>query len=199
MLTGKNLEIKTQCDRNGQTIVAHQYTRYPLGISRAFRLDRTNLNRAYLYITSISPGLLANDQLNISLELGANSELYLTDQSATKVHPMQTLGSKATTNYQVEILEEAALEFVPEPIILFKNATLEQKIRIKCHPTAQLFWSEIILPGRLAREEYYEFNSYFNHLEVRSLSGELWFTDAMRLEGKIIFLKIIIYFPQPLF
>lgn len=180
----KNLEIETQCNHNGQTIVTHQYTAYPLGISRTFRQDPTNSNRAYLYITSISPGVLANDQLQISLKLGANTELHLTEQSATKVHPMPRAGSKATIDYEIEIGEKAALEFVPEPIILFKDAILEQKTSIKCHPSGQLFWSEIIVPGRLARGECYDFNYYFNRLEVRSSDGELWFTDAMRLEGK---------------
>lgn len=179
----KNLALKLESDRKGHTIVSHQYTAYPLGISRTFRREN-NPNRAYLYITSTSPGLLANDQLNISLELAANSDLYITDQSATKVHPMPIPGTKATTNYEVEIGESASLEFVPEPIILFREATLEQRIRIKCHPTGKLFWSEIIVPGRLARGECYEFNYYFNRLQVTSLQGELWFTDAMRLKGK---------------
>jgi len=190
----KNLDLKLECDsealpptadRHGQTIVTHQYTAYPLGISRTFRHHTPNPQQAYLYITSISPGLLANDQLNISLQLTAHTHLFLTDQSATKVHPMPIAGSKAIAHYDVEIAEGATLEFVPEPIILFRDATLEQTINIKCHPTGKLFWSEMILPGRLARGEFYEFNHYFSRLQVTSPEGELWFTDAMRLYGKL--------------
>jgi urease accessory protein len=180
----KNLELRLECDRNGYTIVSHQYTAYPLGISRTFRSDLDNPEHTYLYITSSSPGLLANDQLNISLQLAANTYLYLTDQSATKVHPMPGAGSKATAHYEIEIGEGATLEFVPEPIILFKDATLEQTTCIKCHPQAKLFLSEIIVPGRLARGEFYDFNYYSSRLQVTSCEGELWFTDAMRLEGK---------------
>ncbi|MBE9038988.1 urease accessory protein UreD [aff. Roholtiella sp. LEGE 12411] len=180
----KNLELRLECDRNGYTIVSHQYTAYPLGISRTFRSDLANPEHTYLYITSSSPGLLANDQLNISLQLAANTHLYLTDQSATKVHPMPGVSSKATAHYEIEIGEGATLEFIPEPIILFKDATLEQTTCIKCHPQAKLFLSEIIVPGRLARGEFYDFNYYSNRLQVTSWEGELWFTDAMRLEGK---------------
>lgn len=181
----KNLELKLECDRDGQTIVTHQYTAYPLGISRTFRHDPENTRQAHLYITSSSPGLLANDELNISLQLTAETQLHLTDQSATKVHPMPIAGSKAIAHYDIEIQEGATLEFVPEPIILFRDATLEQTINIKCHPTAKLFYSEIIVPGRLARGEFYEFNHYFSRLQVTSLENQLWFTDAMRLEGKL--------------
>ncbi|ACK72778.1 Urease accessory protein UreD [Gloeothece citriformis PCC 7424] len=164
--------------------MSHQYTAYPLGISRLFRRDGNHSHRGYLYITSMSPGLLANDHLTLSLNLTANTQLFLTDQSATKVHPMPISGSKASNDYDIEIGERAFLEFIPHPIILFKQASFEQKIKIKCHPKGQVFWSEIIIPGRLTRGEFYDFNYYFNRLEVTGLEGELWFTEAMRLEGK---------------
>jgi urease accessory protein len=181
----KNLELRLECDRQNYTIVTHQYTAYPLGISRTFRSAHANPHRAYLYITSSSPGLLANDQLNISLQLEANTSLYLTDQAATKVHPMPIAGSKAIAHYDIEIGEGATLEFVPEPIILFRDATFEQTTTIKCHPAGKLFWSEIIVPGRMARGEFYQFHHYLSRLQVTSTEGERWFTDAMRLEGKL--------------
>ncbi len=156
-----------------------------MGISRTFRSDINNPRHAYLYITSSSPGLLANDQLHISLQLAANTHLYLRDQSATKVHPMPIADTKAIAYYDIEIGEGATLEFVPEPIILFKDAILEQTIFLKCHPQAKLFWSEIIVPGRLARGEFYDFQHYFSRLQVTSLAGDLWFTDAMRLAGNL--------------
>ena len=132
-----------------------------------------------------SPGLLAGDELNISLKLAANTNLYLTDQAATKVHPMPNPNSLAKTNYQIELEERTTLELICEPLILFTDAALEQKIDIKIHPTAQLCLSEIIVPGRLARGECYQFRYYYNRLRITSLTGELYFTDAMYLEGKL--------------
>lgn len=181
-----NLELGLKCDLNNQTVLSHQYTAYPLSVSPVFRLDGDfDCDRAYLYVMSTSPGLLAGDEWNISLQLAANSSLYLTEQSATKVHSMPIDGTKATINYDIEIDTGAALEFVPEPLILFADAVLEQTTHIKIHPTGCLCLSEIILPGRLARGEAYQFHSYLNRLQVRSTSGELWFTDAMLLEGKL--------------
>ena len=132
-----------------------------------------------------SPGLLAGDSLDISLQLAANTSLYLTDQAATKVHPMPDRNLLAKTNYKIELEENATLEFIPEPLILFTDAALKQKIDIKLHPTARLCLSEIVVPGRLARGELYQFRYYSNRLRVTSLTGELWFTDAMFLEGKL--------------
>ncbi|MBE9045259.1 urease accessory protein UreD [Pleurocapsales cyanobacterium LEGE 10410] len=177
-----SLELKLQCNLANQTVSQHCYTSYPLRLSPIFRFEGASSHRAYCYLINTSPGLLAGDELNISLQLAANNSLYLTDQAATKVHPMAD-GTQATVNYQIVVDANASLELVPEPIILYKNSLLEQNTLIKLHPTAKLFLSEIILPGRLARQEYYNFNYYFNRLQVTDLTGKLLFVDAMRLTG----------------
>ena len=179
-----NLELITACDRERKTFVRHQYTTYPLRLSAPFYLEGSNSDRAYHYLINTSPGLLAGDELNLALELKPDTSLYLTDQAATKVHPMPLASSKSMVNYQITIRRNASLELVPEPIILYTDSTLEQTTLIKLDATAKLFISEIILPGRLAKQEYYDFNYYFNRLKISNLAGELLFADASRLLGK---------------
>jgi urease accessory protein len=155
VLTVKNhLDLKLQCNSILQTICHYQYSNYPLRLSSIFRFEGANSQRAYLYLLNTSPGLLAGDRLNLSLQLATNSHLYLTDQAATKVHPMPEVNTKATIDYQIVLEANSNLELVPEPIILYKNSVLEQQTVIKVHPTARLFLSEIILPGRLAKQEF---------------------------------------------
>ena len=166
-----------------QTVCQHQYTSFPLRLSTPFRLEAKNSNRIYHYLINTSPGLLAGDKLNLSLQLAENTSLYLTDQAATKVHPMPN-GDRAIVNYQITVDRNADLELVPEPVILYKNSILEQNTTVKLHPTAKLFISEIILPGRIAKQEYYDFNYYSNRLQVSDLTGKLLFIDAMRSIGK---------------
>ena len=184
-----NLELNLKCDRTNKTICIHQYTTYPLRLSTVFRLDGANTNRAYLYTMNTSPGLLAKDELKMSLQLKDNTNLYLTDQAATKVHPMPIEHSQATVDYQIELRSRSCLELVPEPIILYSDAALTQNILVKLDCTAKLFLSEIILPGRLARGESYQFRYYFNRLKLIDLTGKLLFTDAMHLQGKFNLFK----------
>ena len=179
-----HLELKLHQSKSSQTICLHQYTTFPLRLSSLFRLEGADSNRAYVYLINTSPGLLAGDELNLSLQLAPQTNLYLTDQAATKVHPMPEEGTKATINYQIVVDADASLELVPEPIILYRDSVLEQKTIIRLHATAKLFLSEIILPGRLAKQEYYDFNYYFNRLEVTDLNTKILFTDAMGLAGK---------------
>jgi urease accessory protein len=168
----------------GQTIVAHQYATYPLRVSGVFRLDETDADCAYLYLINTSPGLLAQDRLSLSLNLAANTKMYLTDQSATKVHAMPKTETKATTAWNIVVGTGASLELVPEPVILFADAALEQTTQITLHPQAAVFLSEIVIPGRLARGEYYAFRHYYNRLEIYSEQGEIWFRDVFQIAGK---------------
>lgn len=193
------LELNLNLDRSNLTICTHQYTTYPFRLSPIFRLDGVNTNRAYLYTMNTSPGLLAGDELNIVLQLGNSSNLYLTDQAATKVHPMPIIETKATVDYNIILRSQSSLEFVPEPIILYTDAALAQNVSIQIDDNVQLFLTEIILPGRLARGEFYQFRYYFNRLKVSNLVGDLLFTDAMELEGKSnIFQDSKLFVPSPI-
>ena len=179
-----NLELILGCDRHGRTSSRHQYTTYPLRLSTPFYLEGENSNRAYHYLINTSPGLLAGDELNLSLQLEANNNLYFTDQAATKVHQMPDIDAKAVVNYQIKLEQNSSLELIPEPVILYTDSALEQNTIIKLHPTASLFISEIILPGRLAKNEYYDFKYYFNRLKITDLSGKPLFIDATLHKGK---------------
>lgn len=179
-----HLELELKTNSACQTICHHQYTTYPLRLSPLFRLEGATSDRAYIYLINTSPGLLAGDELSLSLQLAEHTNLYLTDQAATKVHPMPEIGQKAAVSYQIVLNDHASLELVPEPVILYKDSVLEQSILIKLHSTARLFLSEIILPGRLAKDEYYDFNYYFNRLRVTDLHNNLLFADASRLLGQ---------------
>ncbi|MBD1871651.1 urease accessory protein UreD [Oculatella sp. FACHB-28] len=179
----KHLSLQIGLDQFNQSFVYRQYATYPFRLSRSLRLDPTDTHRAYLYIMNSSPGLLAGDQFQISVRLGDRTSLYLTDQSATKVHQMP-VAQFARLHYDVEVGTDASLEFLPEPIILYRDASLEQTMRVTLAPTGSLFLSEIIVPGRLARGECFQFQRYFNRLQVYTPAGALVFTDAMQLKGQ---------------
>ncbi len=161
---------------------------YPLSVSPLFRreadgIDPDREQRAYLYRMNTSPGLLAGDVLGMTVKLKAGSSLYLMDQAATKVHPMPEAGAKAAVVYEIAVDEQATLEFLPEPLILFADSTLKQTTTITLHPEAGLSWGEIILPGRLARGESYQFRECFSRIQVMSTGGATLFVEAMKLLG----------------
>ncbi|MEM9215360.1 MAG: urease accessory protein UreD [Cyanobacteria bacterium P01_F01_bin.150] len=196
--------VRVGCARNSQTFVAQQYTAYPFRLSRTFRLDegsdkQIRDRRAYLYLMNSAPGVFGGDRLNLGLTLEPNAHLYLTDQAATKVHKMPvTDGSDsfAQLSWHITVGAGASLEFVLEPLILYAEAQLSQSTTITLDPISNLFVSEIIVPGRLARSEYYQFREYHNRLRVLSPDGTLLFGDTMRLVGQSNLFKDSIFFAK---
>ena len=167
---------------------------YPLSVSPVFRLDGEGpelAQRAYLYRMNTSPGLLAEDTLGISVRLDSGSALCLVDQAATKVHSMDENRS-AQMHYNIAVGKEATLEFLPEPLILFADSALRQTTDLMLHETAGLSWGEIILPGRLARGEVYQFRECWSKIRICSgkntaeekLDNKFWFVETMKLLGK---------------
>lgn len=176
------LKVTLQLNNLGKTIVTNQYANFPLCLSRPFYLD--NQNRAYLYLGNTSPGLFPKDNLNFSLDLQENTKVYLTDRAATKVYPTPNFSDLAQVCYQFNLAAGAYLEFVPESLILYQDAALSQITKINLDSSSTLFLSEIILPGRLAKGEFYQFQAYYNRLQVYNLKRDLLFSDGMYLSGK---------------
>lgn len=180
--TISDLKLLLEISRWEKTSILQQSQTHPLRISQPFYLDREDSARAYLYLRNNSPGILSGDRYNLEFNLASQTEVYFTEQSATKVHPMPQ--GEAEVHYRWEIDEKASLEYVPEPAILYRDAALRQSTTIQLDPTASLFWCDSILPGRLARGECYGFRHYHHVLKIVSSEGKLWFKEQIRLEGQ---------------
>ena len=177
------LDLHIGRDRSGQSFVRRQYATYPFRLSRALRLDPMDTRRTYLYMMNSSPGLLADDALQLRVQLDEQTSLYLTDQSATKVHTMPA-DRVGRIRYDLHLGAGATLEFVPEPLLLYRDANLEQTVQVTLEPTGRLFLSEIMVPGRLARGECYQFRHCWSRLQINAPDGSLVLADAMRLSGQ---------------
>lgn len=181
-----HLSIRVACSKENSdtSFVAYQYATYPFRLSSNLRLDPTDPQRVYAYIMSAAPGILSGDDLRLHVEVGDRASLYLTDQSATKVYSKPTGGESAQVEWTINVGAGAYCEYVPEPIILFNAAMLTQRMQVILHPQGQLVLSEIIVPGRIARGEFYDFERYQSRLRVQRPTGEVCFADNLRLLGK---------------
>ena len=188
-LARSQLSLALGCNSAKQTVLKKRYMAYPLSVSPLFRREdssprESRSKRAYLYRMNTSPGLLSGDSLGVTIQLAPESQLHLADQSATKVHQMPDSATRATVQYDIRLEADSTLEFLPEPLILFEDSDLQQTTEIVMHPEAGLCWGEIVLPGRLARGEVYQFRRYLNKTKIRCLNGELWFAETIDLMGK---------------
>jgi len=183
-ITSRSGELRLRFARRGgeisggesakdETFVAESYFHAPLQVMRPIRDSAGCL---CVYLLSPTGGVVQGDeyQINIVVETGAHA--LFTTQAATKVYRMPRCGAVQIVN--IEVHSGAVFEYLPDALILFKDADLTQEINVTLHPGALLILQEIVMPGRLARGEVLEFRRYTNRLTVRDDQGLILYENV---------------------
>ncbi len=183
--SGKNgyLSLVFQNDNNGKTILGEQFSQVPLHAQRALYCEDSFLNLAYLYIVSVSGGILQGDRYRIDVRLKKNSMVHITTQGATRIHSMNS--NSATQMVNITLEENSYLEFIPDQIIPYQDSRFYQRMNLNVHDSATLFYSEIITPGRVAMGESFEYDVCYLKTRGTNQNENLRFIDITNLEPKI--------------
>ncbi|HEY1727290.1 MAG TPA: urease accessory protein UreD [Candidatus Baltobacteraceae bacterium] len=91
-------------------------------------------------VSTLGPGSLGGDRLQIVGQVGAGAHLIVESQSATKIYGPGT--SKCFAHWTVA--EGATLELRTEPLLLFGTACYEGRTEIELAPTARISMLECI-------------------------------------------------------
>lgn len=170
--------------RNGKTELKSRYHTSPLKIAKTFTLSNSE-GSPQLAVVQMdgSPGLLEGDSYLFDWHLEENSRLYVTNQAYTRVHPCEGGSSKLVQRLSLE--SGAVLEWIPEPIMLFRNARFKSETSIDLAERSVCVLSDIFCPGRLSRGEAFHFQSYDSKLSV-SYKGELIHYQRQKWEPAIL-------------
>ncbi|WP_209123849.1 urease accessory protein UreD [Alkalihalobacillus sp. BA299] len=168
MLGRLNLTVKLSEEKS---ILSNLNFSSPVKVMRPFYLD--DIGTAYLYIMDISGGMLSNDTLDFDIRVEKDSHLYITNNSATKIHPMEE--GFATINNYFLIKEGASLEYFPEEITLYKDSSLKTSTIIDLHEHSCIAASEILFMGRKNYGEVLNFKNLTSHFEIRMKGNILLF------------------------
>ena len=141
---------------SGKTIVQEQTSQVPLLTQRALYYETDLPSMAYLQIVSPSGGILQGDRYRMDISLKDNAVAHLTTQGATRLYKMDS--NFATQLVNVTIGENCYLEFIPDQIIPYRNSRFYQKVSLDVHDNASMIYSEIIVPGRTAMNESFEYD-----------------------------------------
>lgn len=184
-LTG---EISAQfAVRSGQTRLVYKYHASPLKIAKTFRNenerfveDAPPMDQLGVYMMDCSPGLMSGDHYEINVRLEEGARVFLTNQSFTKVHP-STVGQGSTQQQILRLEADAMLEYIPEPLMLYKDADLFAETEAHLSKGSALIFSDVICPGRAQRGEIFQYARYVNRMKVW-YEGELIFYQNQRIE-----------------
>lgn len=156
--------------QDGRTRLVARYHESPLKIAKAFPIGEKTDGLAVIQM-DVSPGMLEGDHYKISWNVGEGARLYVTNQATTRVHPCPR-GGTARLTQRINVADGAVLQWLPEPVMLFKDAAFSTDTEIELAGDAACVWSEICCPGRVARGEAFAFRAYDAKLTVR-LDGRL--------------------------
>lgn len=129
--------------RGDRSVASHQYHRGALRVLRPHYLD----DSGQVCYVIVNPGgaYLGADLFLLDVEVQDGADLLLTTQSATKVY--KTPGSYAEQRLVVRLGEGARLEFVPDQLIAYREASYRQRTLVTVRPSSSLVMAEVVTPG----------------------------------------------------
>lgn len=178
-----------QNEEEGKTVVKEQYSKVPLFTQRALYLEESLPSMAYMYIISPSGGILQGDRYRMDITLKNKAHAHLTTQGATRIYKMET--NYATQIVNVAVDDGCYLEFVPDQIIPYRDSRFYQNVDLKIHDNATMVYSEMIVPGRVASGESFEYDICYMKALGRNQNHKLRFIDIAILEPKKTDLKVL--------
>lgn len=167
---------------SGNTVIREQYSRVPLLAQRAMYLEESLPAMAYVYIVSPSGGILQGDRYQIDLKLGNNTFAHVTTQGATRIYKM--VKNYASQIINIQVMDGGYFEYIPDQIIPFRNSRFYQEVILNVHDSATMVYSEVIVPGRVASGEAFEYDICYVKTIGRNQVGRTRFIDTVKLEPK---------------
>jgi urease accessory protein len=178
-----------QDQERGKTVVKEQYSKVPLYTQRALYLEESLPSMAYMYIISPSGGILQGDRYRMDITLKNNAYAHITTQGATRIYRMEK--NYATQIVNVVVDDSCYFEFIPDQIIPYRDSRFYQKVDLKVHDNATMVYAEMIVPGRVASGESFEYDICYMKALGRNQNHMLRFIDVAVLEPKKRILKTL--------
>ena len=162
----------------GKTRVVHHFQQFPLQVFRPIYLDPHRPEMAFVYVMSHG-GTLQGDRARIDVTCAPGAAAHVTTQSASRIYRMER--NYATHLVHLRAEAESVLEYMPDPVIPFRDSRYCVRTELTAHPSATAIIGEVVLPGRVAHGEHHDYALFDSRLTARSSEGTLCFTDALEL------------------
>lgn len=163
----------------GATRVVRQFQRMPLYHFRPLYVDPGWPGMAFVYVLQAGEGIVQGDRYRLDFDCAPGAAVHVTTQAATKIYRMAD--DFACQMVNVTAGEDAFVEYLPDPVIPFRESRFYQRLHLTLAPGASAILGEVLLPGRVARGEAHAYSLYYTDLEARTPDGTLLFADRLKL------------------
>lgn len=155
-----HLEFKKK--KSGESYIARQSCQMPLQVFPAHHLEEDG--SAFVYLLNPSSGMLEGDLFDIQFHLKECSQAVITTPSSNKIYCSK--GAKTTQMVTANVEAGSVLEYIPEHNVPYKNSKFRQKSVFHVEKGGILFTWDVVMPGRIAREECFDFTAYQSDISL---------------------------------
>ncbi|WP_026793388.1 MULTISPECIES: urease accessory protein UreD [Planktothrix] len=155
---------------NNSTQLVKAYSQAPLKIQRSFYPEGQEICHSIILHTA--GGMVGGDRLSQTINLQPETQVLLTTPAASKIY--RSSGETAQNTINIEIQEQAYLEFIPREMIIFNGAIFSQNLRVNLDPNACYLGWEITRFGRTARGEIFNQGQWKSCTEIWQNGCPVW-------------------------
>jgi urease accessory protein len=136
--------LRIECAKKGEkTVLQDCFFQGAFKIARPIDLNQTG--EACLYMMNPGGGYVDGDTYKTEVYLEPGAEVLLTTQSSTKIY--KTREKPVVSLTEVHLCHGSVLEYLPDPIIAFKDARFQQKTVVRMESGASFICTDIFTPG----------------------------------------------------
>jgi urease accessory protein len=162
---------------NGRTRLKHLFQKTPCRVLFPWT-DPGEPTQAVLLTTS--GGLTGGDTVRLSVRAEQGTHAVVATQATEKIY--RSSSGDVVISAQVEAVDGALLEWLPQETILFDRARLRRRTEVDVAEGGRLLACEMVVFGRAAHGEVMRQGFLFDRWRIR-VGGRLAWTDATRIEG----------------
>jgi urease accessory protein len=167
-------------DTRGRTFLSRQFAGYPFHVCKTLYEDDALPGMGTIYTQSCAGGVYEHDRHLIEITAKAGAQAHVTTQASTIVHSM--VQGSAVQDTIIRADAGSFLEVLPDPQILFPQASYSGTARIIANDGAVVVFSESFLthdPDESARMP----RAYASEIIVERSDGKLLAIDRLKLDA----------------
>jgi urease accessory protein len=161
----------------GGTKLVHDYATVPFHVSGTLGHD-PHPDADTVFLQSPTGGIAQGDRHDVDIRVDGDAIAHVSTQSSEKVQSMNR--NYAAAEMGLSVGPGGHLDYVPEPTILHADSRFFRDMTVDLADGATAVLGDIVVPGRLARGERFDFERYLSRVRVSGPDG-LLFEDATHL------------------
>ncbi len=165
--------------RDGVTEIIDRYQQAPLHVQKVLHPHPALPGMAWVYVLTVTGGIVQGDRLHTEIVAREGAQVHLTTPAATKIY--RSPASPAWHLLRIHAGAGTHVEYLPGPVIPFRDARFLEEVTLVAHPTATLLYGGILSPGRVAMGESHAYTLYSSRVTAEGEDGALVFLDVTHL------------------